>query len=368
MLPASVGFAPAQVAVPKCAFANCYEPTIASDPQDRLFATDGTTSDVGVSTDGGATWTSRRPPPMPAGLTGSQSDVIVQVAPSGRLYYSALIVAQPAGQGFVLEGLQVAWSDDGAATWTGNVHLSPVTGVHAVFAPDRQWLGFGPGATMYATYNQIPSGIWLARSDDAGVTWSGWTRAAAFEARLGGIGQSGPPVIDADGRVFVAACAGPASTTTLVFRSEDKGKTFTGVDTKVACNWFPIPAVGPRGDIVVALSAGDVRVAYSSDHGKNFESSPWGVASNAAPWPLFLKDGSLALGWFKANGATSDLHLARGIVGSAPSGDVIVQAGIGAPGGRTTAMTDYASAALLSDGRIASVWVQKNQALVTVER
>jgi hypothetical protein len=231
-VPPTWSFGAPVAALAKCTYANCYEPTIAADPQGRLFVADGSTSSVAVSMDDGATWTQRDPPPLPQGLQGVQSDVILQAARTGRLYYSALVVAHPAGlAGPLLEGIQVAWSDDGAATWAGNVPVGPASGTVQVVAPDRQWLGFAPDGTMYLTYNQIPTGIWLAKSADQGATWSGWTRAASTEGRGGGIGQSGPPVVDSKGHVFVPACngagaAGESNGGTLVFRSDDQGATF----------------------------------------------------------------------------------------------------------------------------------------------
>lgn len=361
------GFAPPVVAVVKCHYASCYEPTIASDLQGRLFASDGTTSDVGVSPDGGMSFTGVKPPPMPAGITGVQSDVVLQVSPSGRLYWSALVVDTTGGQ-FVLEGIQVAWSDDGGSTWVGNAHVSPAAAPGAiVVSPDRQWLGFGAGRTVYLTYNQIPTGIWLARSDDSGATWGGWTRAAPAEARQGGFGQSGPPVVDAKGRVLVPACQGDDSTT-LIFASTDGGKTFTVSSAPGGCTWFPILAIAPDGRLILACTTpdGNVIVSMSNDSGATFGPPvTWGANGTAAPWPLPGSGGRLALAWYEGSSSSSTLRVAWGDE-NGPGKNETVAPDIGSSGSRTSALTDYASAAQLPDGRIATVWVKGPQALVAV--
>jgi hypothetical protein len=362
------------VALEKCKYQDCYEPTIAADPQGRLFVADGITSAVAVSSDAGKTWTQRDPPPLPMGLAGDQSDVIVQVAPSGRLYYSALVVVYPpVGVGAVLEGIEVAWSDDGAATWAGNVHVSPATATPQVVSPDRQWLGFAPDGTIYLTYNQIPTGIWLAKSGDQGKTWTGWTRAASVEGRNAGIGQSGPPVVDGAGRVYVPACQGGATTTdvqggTLVFRSDDQGKTFTRSVVVAQCNWFPILTVAKDGTLVLALQPDGVTVSSSTDQGKTFTTTKaWGSPkASAAAWPVALPDGGVDVAWFDVGGTTAELHVSRGTVAGMTQDVAVGTVSAKSSSGNPT-RTDYASAALLPDGRLAVVWVKGNQAMVAVE-
>lgn len=362
----SPAFGEATVAVKACAYASCYEPTIASDPQGRLFVADGSTSAIGVSTDGGRTWVQKNPPPMPSGLTGSQSDVIVQAAPSGRLYWSALVVARPVQGSFVLEGLQVAWSDDAADTWAGNVHLSPLTRTAEVVAPDRQWLSFGPAGHLYVTYNQVPTGIWIARSTDGGATWSGWTRAAPLEGRGGGIGQSGPPVVDSKGRVFVPACD-IANAGTRVFVSRDQARSFTSTLVPGPCSWFPMLGVGWDDSLVLAVSAGAVSVARSVDGGATFTKlKEWARGATAAPWPIVRDDGEAIVAWYEGDGSSSDLVVGAGPAHEGPDRRVIVADGMGTSGSRTSALTDFASMARLPDGRLALTWVVGNTAVVSV--
>ena len=360
-------FGQAVVALEQCA-SSCYEPSVAADPQGRLFVVDGSTSAVAVSEDGGLTWDQRAPPAFPLPVDGVQSDVLVQVAPSGRLYWSALVVLRPAA----LEGIQVAWSDDGAKTWLGSTHISPATVTPQVLSPDRQWLGFAPDGTLYVTYNQIPTGIWIARSDDDGKTWSGWTRAAPLEGRSGGVGQSGPPVVGLDGTVFVPACEGVASQETsprtLVFRSHDQGATFESSVVDAACSWFPIAAVAPDGTLVVANQPDGVQVAWSTDGGVTFQGPrQWGQGTaTAGIWPVTRLDGELFVAWFEDGSASSALHVARGALAEGPAEDVVAGTASGEGTSRTSARTDFASSALLPDGRLAVVWVEGDQAMVAV--
>lgn len=372
----ALAFGAGVVALPECRYANCYEPTIAADPQGRLFVADGTTSAVAVSGDGGRTWEQRAPPPLPAAAAqtdGSQSDVLLQVAPDGRLYWSALVIVRPAGQ-FVLEGIQVAWSDDGAATWAGDVHVSPATATPQVVYPDRQWLGFSPDGALYLTYNQIPTGIWSARSDDGGATWTSWTRAVPLEDRVG-VGQSGPPVADAQGRVFVPACrlveapgeAGGGQT--MVYRSEDRGATFVGVPADAPCSWFPVLAVAPDGRLVLATQPGGLSVLVSDDGGLSFgAATAWGDGPTVAgPWPMPRADGGLDVAWFRDGSSSADLMLTSGTLDGGPESTVQVGTATGEGSSRTWARTDFASAARLPDGRIAAVWVEGNTAVVAVQ-
>ncbi|MHB1262046.1 MAG: sialidase family protein [Thermoplasmatota archaeon] len=366
-------FAAPVVALEECHYASCYEPSIAADPQGRLFVVDGSASAVAVSEDGGSTWDQRLQPPMPMGLEGTQSDVIVQVSPTGRLYWSALVVArppQPIGlSGPFLEGIQVAWSDDGAKTWIGDVHVAPVAGAPQVLYPDRQWLGFAPDGTVYLTYNQIPTGIWLARSDDEGKTWSAWTRAAAVEGREGGLGQSGPPVVTLDGTLIVPACQGPAVTEgapgTYMFRSEDHGATFEPILIDAPCSWFPIATIAPDGRVILGDQPDGVQVTWSDDDGRSYDGPvQWGNgATTAGVWPVVGADGTVFVAWF--NGA-GQLHLTRGNLPGGPAETLDAGKATGEGSARTTARTDFASAALLPDGRVAVVWTEGNQAKVAL--
>lgn len=349
---------------------SCYEPSIAVDSAGRVFISDGVTADLAVSDDGGLSWRTLAPPPPPEGAFGAiQSDVLVQVAPDDRLWFSALVIRQIPGIGSnILEGIQVAASDDGGATWSLDVYLTPaVDPLAAVYVPDRQWLGFAQDGAVYLTYNQIPTGIWSARSDDGGRTWSGWTRASPLEARGGAIGQSGPPVVGAAGRVLVPACAREGAASGVgVFASDDGGASFARVAMLPGgCSWFPILAVAPDGRIVAAWTTGvDVLVAWSEDEGASWtEPATWGEPAATSPWPLPDAEGSLVVAWFERDGDAATLRVARGTLEGGPTDDVVVVDDVRGAS-RTPANTDYAHIARLPDGRLATVWAQTVEGLL----
>ena len=367
--PAAAAFGEA-VALPIACRYSCYEPSVARDGAGRLVVSDGVTADLAVSLDGGVTWAPVASPPMPGPGPGFQTDVLVQASPSGRLYYSALLFRTLPGNGGVLEGLQVAWSEDGGQTWPVNVHLSLLTDPTAgVYSPDRQWLGFGEGETVYLTYNQIPTGIWIARSDDGGKTWGGWTRAAPLEGRMGGIGQSGPPLVDAEGRVLVPACS-LADESVRVFVSEDGGRTFAG---RVAgtpgsgCSWFPILEAGPSGALHLAThdGAGGILVTTSTDGGATWTpSAAWGAGAIAAPWIEEASDGSLVVAWFEHHGKDATLHVTRGTPQEGPQSDAAL--GTKARGGntRSSAGTDFAHFVLGDADAVQATWADLQEGRV----
>lgn len=357
-------FGPGTALPIECSF-NCYEPTIAADPEGRIFVADGLTSDLAVSLDAGRTWNATTAPPFLRTPNSYQGDVLLQVAPSGRLYYSALIFQALPGRP-LLESIQVAWSDDGAQTWAGNVMINPAQAPGAaVLYPDRQWLGFGAGETMYLTYNQIPSGIWIAKSDDAGATWGGWTRAVAMESRgdpsdtpSSGppLGQSGPPIVLESGRVALTACLrGPAGVG--VFLSDDEGATFKRVLAGgPACTWFPVLAHAGGERLMLAYTDGTDLHATKSDDGGATWSAPalWGASGWSSPWPLPRADGALEVAFFDDAPNGTRLALARGAPTAAPTLVAHVEAFDGREDPPTA--TDFAHLARLEDGRLAIVW------------
>lgn len=189
----------------------CVEPNVAVDPEGRLFATTYRGDRLARSDDGGATFAALAPPPFPddAPEAAGCADSTVDVDHAGRLFFSCLL----SGEADPLPGLQVARSDDAGATWTTNVMLSlradPVgalVGGAVATSADRQWLGFGPDGEVYLSYFQVPAGIFLARSDDGGATFGPFRPVVTAAERANG-GQASPPVADDEGRVYLAYLA-----------------------------------------------------------------------------------------------------------------------------------------------------------------
>lgn len=342
-----------------CGAEACFEPTIAVDAEGRIFVANGRTSPLARSDDGGATWTTLDPVPLPFGLPvpGYQRDVFVQVAPSGRLYYHALVAAGPPSPATAdVVGIQVAWSEDGGGSWAGNVLLSQAEHPDAPLSgADRQWLALGEEGRAYLSFNQIPTGIWTAASDDGGATWGMWQRAIPFEDR-NNFGQSGAPVVDASGRVALPACAGVGP---LVYVSDDAGASYerSAEHPPGPCASFPqLVALSERQLALVWVASGDVLVSLSPDAGGTWsEPTTWGTDAFLGPWPVAETQGGFAVAFFASDGGGIALRLARGNASAPPVSDVTLAEGF------TTfpsAPTDFAHATALPDGGVAVTWAK----------
>lgn len=377
-------FGEAGVAVEPCSGKTCWEPSVAVDPQGRIFAVEAgewamsarPVAPVAVSHDGGQTFTHVAPPPpitqAPPGTKVVYGDIMVDAAPSGRLFWSAIVDLNAEG-GPVLNdmrkarplnwAIQVAWSDDAGQTWNDNQELSGVEHL-----PDRQWLAFD-GQTVYLAYNTVGTGVLLSRSDDGGSTWGPWIQVAPLADGPQWAG-AGPPVVNQRGTVFVPVCNYPGLATTI-FRSSDRGATFTSSTIPIGCTAFPILAT--RGDdLVLAVhnyEDGNVYVVRSKDQGATFaEPVLWGESIVSSPWPVIRADGSVAVAWYKFTVAPeSELHVTVG--DAAPHEDVVVaKVVVPSETDRTeAALTHFAHAALTPDGRLVVTWVDGPRVRVAVQ-
>lgn len=348
---------------------NCYEPSIAADRMGRLFVTSGSGGAIGVSSDGGRSF-SRRPAP-PALVPGSSfADAIAQVAPDGRLFFSALVMYG----GPVL--VQVAWSRDGARTWGSNV-LVGTSGIPSTPAPDRQWLGFGLDGAVYLSYSQIPTGIWVLRSDDGGAKFATSTRATPNEGRAT-LGQAGPVVVAPDGKVVVPFFSQPPTPRGGAVRlavSSDRGKTFTLSDVVSAGpnrsegGGFPIFSSGPAGRRWVTWWDGaSTAVATSSDGGRHWSPPKfWEPQSPSwsCPWIAGRSDGRADVLWYASGASATDVVFARGDDRGART---IVSVARGIPLFGSTCNTDYGHFVLQSHDCAAVVYATRSAVWSSVER
>lgn len=303
-----------------CTF-SCFEPTVAVDPSGRIFVSEGTGPGLAVSTDGGATFEAIGTPEIPGFAVGAiQADNMVQIGPDGSLYFSALL--QDENTLPVLLGIQVARSDDGGKTWPTNVVIStfedPATGT---VMPDRQWLGFGQDGVVYLSYSQVPTGLYIHRSQDRAATWSA-AIPVATAAERGGIGQAGPPVVDSQGTVYlpnfvntqpeVDDASGRAVTVAV---SEDDGATWTrqvAFRAPEGAGVFPMLTVDGQDTVHLVAGSGEgLRVTRSQDQGATW-SQPvaWSTSDPpAAPWIEVVGD-DLTVSYFEARGQRVALHVA----------------------------------------------------------
>jgi len=346
---ASLGI-PAAVPALKCS-ANCWEPAIAIDGAGRIFVTLAQEPGLAVSTDGGASFTDVGKPPLPSGAPAGllPGDATVATSPDGRLFYYAFL-AEPTG--LVLPapvGIQVAVSKDAGRTWDCNVFLSALNGPsQPVVSPWKSWLGFGPGGTVYMDWNSRGTGLWSARSDDGGATWTQFTKVSPADDRIISVFM-GPPVVDAQGRVYVAYFGAqtpnepnpflPQGHELRVATSDDKGATWaqhvvarSDVPGYVG-SYFPALAIDPAGRLALANwdPDGHMQVRASLDRGATWgEPVQWSGANatDAAPW-LAASGDQVALMYYESGG----MALARGAFSPAGLGPPVKHRILAAPSG-----------------------------------
>lgn len=363
----------------------CFEANVATDAQGRIFVTSAGAPGIARSPDDGKTFSIVPAPPVPkeAPPRSMSGDQLVQVGPNGDLYYSALLlVGGRAAVAFAFEivGIQVAVSKDAGASWASNAYLSAASASPApVMGPDRQWLSFAPdGQTIYVSYHQNPpvtaggivpayyatsSGIWVARSDDAGRTFSGFQSVVWPK---GGSTIGGPGIVDPDGRfflpTFVYEVAGGSSL--RVAMTSDKGQTWQATDVikgpGTVGDYFPVLAADSAGRLVAAWKNGKnaIELARSEDHGKTW-SKPIMLSSGASespssPW-VAASGPRTSAAWYENTGdKTAHLVLSRD-PGASDATTAIIANATGYPGNPSG--TDFASFAVLPDGRVVMTWV-----------
>jgi len=323
----------------------CFEPTVAADPAGRIFVTQVFSGEIAVSEE------LRDGPDVPLPPPANQNDAMVHVDPSGRLYYSAIIVHHGLPP-VAARSVQVAWSDDGARTWESRHLWAGADPTVPVLDADRQWLGFGADGEVYLTFGSHVGSAWFGRSLDRGETWGGWLPMA----------PSGPSAIDAAGRVFVPSCDF-ARGRALVHVSTDRGMTFEErvVSDEGGCGYQPRLVVLPEDVLVVAwytflgpdhLGPGGltIRTAFSNDAGATWSASQeWAAWARVAAWPVARGDGLLDLVWLGGEDV-SEARAATGPHDGTPIRDDVA-ASIERPEGDPVG-TDFAHAARAADGRL----------------
>jgi hypothetical protein len=348
--------------VPDCRFA-CYESSAAVDRHGWILVTSGLGDHLVRSVDNGTTFTDLGAMPLPPGASADAegADSWVATGPDGRIYYVTPFFSNTSP----LLSIQVASTSDAGKTWDHNVLIAlNGPGHDAVYLTDRPWLGFGANGTVYLSYNNSGSGIWLARSMDGGVTFS---PMLPVTGQLGNPGPAaaGPPVGDAKGHVFLPYSGATSGLTggLSVAISNDHGVTFKAVVVAPICNWFPILARGPDGTLWLAYNdnAGALKVSRSTDDGAKWTPPETIAASGMAlsPWPV-AQHGTLSLAWFEQAEGKFRLLGAKVQAASRAPVPVEIAGGItGLNGGvnkGVTAATDFAHLALLADGRALAVW------------
>jgi hypothetical protein len=230
----------------------------------------GSASFLFRSDDDGTTWRRLDPGPERGNLPGGGDSDVALDPQDGTIYFTDLYLADST----------VSVSRDRGETWTSS---NPVGGapVH-----DRQWLATPGSGIVYHAYNQIPTGLWVSKSIDGGLTWIFGSIAASAADRNGCIcppgtivaeGASGGP-LGANQRVGVIYATslggiGFARSTNggLTWSHSTISPNDSSRDTTLA---FPVVArSGPAKlhAVWLELSKGRTRVKYSRS--TNFGSS-----------------------------------------------------------------------------------------------
>jgi len=184
-------------------------------------------SGVGVSHDGGSTWTETSLPPIP-GSPFTFGDPALTVDRSGNFYYASL-GANAAGRSLIFVGK----SADGGRTFQpgSTVALDP--------GSDKEWIAAGKDPlhperdNVYVTWTSFKSAssqLMLGRSTDGGQTWTTSTLFAPVDNGVeSAFIQFSNPVVDpATGRLFVPFLHGGDADADFikVLISDDGGLTF----------------------------------------------------------------------------------------------------------------------------------------------
>src|SRR4051794_13594186 len=194
----------------------------------------GSPSNVYRSSDGGTTWT-RLPASLKANLPGG-GDSDIAISPNGTLSETDLWLGSST----------VATSSDKGQTWKAQ----PLQGT---VGQDRQWVAATSGGRVYHVVHQLPTGLWVSRSVDYGLTYPQQVLAATALDQTGCICPPGN-IVSEDGGILADKVGGvyaPSVGGVGFYRSTNGRLTFTdttpGPASRATTN-RAFPVVARRGD------------------------------------------------------------------------------------------------------------------------
>jgi len=254
--------------------------------------------DLYVSKDFGQTWTFR-PKGIVSGSWAGSGDSYTAVTRDGVIYFTDLLL--------VTSTIQA--SRDGGLTWVRNP-LASVTPID-----DRQWLSMGPtvggngvqqAETLYMSYNQIPTGLWIMTSEytSLGLGWKPGNRGRPITADTNA--RDVMTVDQHDGTVYLP---NTASTGLSVWVSTDGARSFTqkpvmdGSPDKFQ-SIFVVGDVDESGNLYLAWTdQRNVTLAVSSDKAESwrFLTVTSGNGTRVLPWVAGGDDGRAGVVWYETN-------------------------------------------------------------------
>ena len=254
-------------------------------PVGVLSSVPGSPSNVYRSDNGGVSWL-KLPSSLKGNLPGG-GDSDIAILPNGTLAETDLWLGSST----------VATSSDKGQTWTAQ----PVQGV---LVQDRQWVAATSGGRIYHVVHQIPSGLWVSRSVDSGLSYPQQTLASTALDQTGCIcppgnivAEDGGLLGDKVGGVYATSVGGVG-----FYRSTNGGLTFTnttpGPASSATTNGaFPVVADAGAGRLFVVWQAVEgnrstVWLNTSTDFGATWGTPRQIVTSGTSLYPWVAAHGS----------------------------------------------------------------------------
>lgn len=254
--------------------------------------------DLWVSKDYAASWEHRTKGVISGSWAGS-GDSYTAVARDGTIYFTDLLLITATIQA----------SQDGGLTWVRN----PVASVTPI--DDRQWLSMGPtvggtplskSETLYMSYNQIPSGLWIMCSQytSLGLGWKPGNRGQPITADTNA--RDLMTVDPHDGTVYLA---NTGSNGLSVYVSTDGAKSFRQSPVmdgtpSIFQNIFVVADVDEAGNLYLGWTdQRNVTMAVSQDKGDSwrFLTVTSGNGTRVLPWLAAGDDGHAGMVWYETN-------------------------------------------------------------------
>lgn len=257
----------------------------------------GSPSQVYRSTNGGATWTTL-PQSLKANLPGG-GDSDIAISKEGTLSETDLWLGNST----------VATSSDKGQTWTAQPLQGPLV-------QDRQWVAATSGGRVYHVVHQIPTGLWVSRSIDSGLTYPQQMLAATVLDQTGCVCPPGNIVAE-DGGLTGDKVGGVYATSdggVGFYRSTNGGLTFTNTRPAPASSAttnaaFPAVADDGTGKLAVVWLAIDGNTSTVWLNTSNDFGATWGSprqlvtgGANVYPWVAF-RAGKIAVSLYHSDTA-----------------------------------------------------------------
>jgi hypothetical protein len=277
--------------------------------------------DLWVSKDWGESWKFLSKGIISGSWAGS-GDSFTAVASDGTIYFTDLLLATATIQS----------SPNGGSSWVRN----PVASVTPI--DDRQWISVGPtvggtplskSETLYMSYNQMPSGLWIMCSQytSLGLGWKPGNRGRPLTADTNA--RDLMTVDRRDGTIYLANTGASGLS---VFVSTDGAKSFSDKPVMDGApdmfqNIFVVADVDDAGNLYLAWTdQHNVTLAVSADKGGSwrFLTVISGNGTRVLPWVAAGDEGRAGLVWYETNetGTSDTLNNATWDVMAAVTTDV----------------------------------------------